>query len=121
MRLFAWLPLLVVLFASCSGAQTSEPLTPEQKSKLLELPKHSFRPKLLMQDALEIAQQYFRTEKIDTAHFWLYRANWILFGDPKTPAKDKVPGWYFWWQSDAGEIGNYIELFVSMDGKCQRL
>jgi len=41
--------------------------------------------------------------------------------DPTTPDQDKLPGWNFWWKSDSGEMGNYIEIFVTMDGQCRRL
>ena len=122
MRMILCLAATIVLFVSCSTAQIgSKALSTAQKSKLLETPKQSTRPKLTMQDALAIAERYLATQRIDTNHFWLYRADWILFGGPEQPAKDKPPGWHFWWQSDSGEIGNYIEVFVSMDGACRRL
>lgn len=106
---------------SLSSLTERIPLTSEQKSKLLELPERSFRPKLLMQDALAIAQKYIETEKIDVRHFWLFSAKWTLLGDPNAVPKNRVSGWYFWWRSDTGETGNYVELFVSIDGKCHRI
>jgi hypothetical protein len=67
-----------------------------------------------------VAEEFIASEKIDASHFWLYKANFILYGDPSKPEK-KIPGWYFWWVSDSGAQGNYIEIFVSMDQHCIRL
>jgi hypothetical protein len=72
-------------------------------------------------NALVIEEKYLSTKKKDSTHFWLYRANWILYGGSATAAKDKIPGWHFVWNSDFGTTANSIELFVSMDGKCMRL
>jgi hypothetical protein len=74
-----------------------------------------------MQAALSKAEKFIESEHIDARHFWLYRAQYSLYGDPTTPDHDKLPGWHFWWVSDAGEIGNYIEIFVTMDGQCMRM
>jgi len=96
-------------------------MTREEKDKLLDIPIRSFRPKLSLQEALKTAEKFIASEKIDAEHFWLYRANFMLYGDPATPDKDKLPGWHFWWVSDSGGQGNYILIFVSMDGHCRRL
>jgi hypothetical protein len=83
--------------------------------------RDSLRPKLVMQDALTRAEKFMVSENIDASHFWLYSARYTLFGSASTPDKDKLVGWYFWWVSDSGETGNYIEIFVTMDGQCRRL
>ena len=78
------------------------------------------RPRLSLQDALSIAEHYIDNEHIDIASYWLYRAAFILYGDPKTPDKDKLPCWHFWWVSDSGALGDYVEILVTMDGKVWR-
>ncbi len=109
----------MVFFSLRGVCQSSSAVNPEEKSEVAI--QHSFHPKLAMQAALSNAEKFIESEQIDARHFWLYRAQYILQGDATTPAKDKVPGWHFWWVSDAGEMGNYIEIFVTMDGQCRRM
>lgn len=80
----------------------------------------TFRPKLSMQDALKIAEGYIDKQRIDISHYWLYRVIYILSGDEKTPDKDKIPGWHFWWVSETGTMGDDVEIFVAMDGRANR-
>ncbi len=101
-------------------SQAQSPIASNEKTRL-DLPSRSQRPKLLLQDALKIAKKFIASENIDATHFWLYRANFIFYGDSAKPPEDKIPGWHFWWVSDSGQVGNYIEIFVSMDGHCRRL
>jgi hypothetical protein len=79
------------------------------------------RPRLSLQDALLIAEHYIDREHINVSSYWLYRAVFILYGDPKTPDKDKLPCWHFWWVSDSGDMGDYVEILVAMDGKVWRI
>lgn len=74
-----------------------------------------------MQAALSKAEKFIASEQVDAGHFWLYRAQYIMLGDTTTADKDRLPGWHFWWVSNTGEMGNYIEIFVTMDGQCRRL
>lgn len=111
----------LILVPSTASCQSKSSVTSEAKPELPNVPNRTFHPKLPLQDALKIAEQFIASERINVSHFWLYRANFILFGDPATADEKKVPGWHFWWVSDSGEIGNYVEIFVSMDGNCVRL
>lgn len=113
--------LVLLAVSQIVVGQSNSSLTPDQKSKLLEVPKTSYRPKLSLQDALKVAEGFITAEQIDTTHFYLYRASFILYGEPYKPDRDKIPGWHFWWASDSGEQGNNIYIFVSMDRKCMRL
>jgi hypothetical protein len=79
------------------------------------------RPKLSLQNALKIAEAYIAKEHIDASSYWLLQAKFMLYGAETTADKDKTPGWYFWWVNDDGSLGDYIEIFVSMDGKAMRL
>ena len=69
----------------------------------------------------KIAKGYIVKEHIGSSSYWLYEAKFILYGAESTADKDKTPGWYFWWVNDGGALGDYIEIFVSMDGKAMRL
>jgi hypothetical protein len=84
------------------------------------MPIIPFRPQLSLQDALKKAEAFIAAEKIDTSQFWLYRAQFTLFGDSTKAPATKIPGWHFWWLHNS-DLGNYIEVFVSMDGDCRRL
>jgi hypothetical protein len=79
-----------------------------------------FRPKLSLQKALQLAENYIETEHIDISSYWLYRAKFILSGDTNTPDKEKLPCWHFWWVNDDGSMGDYVEIMVTMDGKVWR-
>jgi hypothetical protein len=95
-------------------------MTSEEKAKLLNLPSPLYyHPKLSLQDALKVAEKFMISENIDTTHFWLYRATFTLH--PSEPGKKAIRGWHFWWVNDSGAQGNYVYIFVSMDGKCRRL
>jgi hypothetical protein len=109
------------LLGFCSLATGQSSPLPDASEMSDRYVRDHLRPKLVMQDALARAEKFMVAENIDTTHFWLYSARYTLFGSPETPDKDKLVGWYFWWVSDAGETGNYIEIFVSMDGQCRRL
>ena len=119
--------LVILLFtALClqGGAQTSQSASGQDhgvttpKNITEPLPKQpTYRPKLSLQDALKIAEGYIGKEHIDVAPLWLYRAMYILSGDEHSAPKDKIPGWHFWWVSEAGGLGNYVEIFVDMEGR----
>jgi hypothetical protein len=79
------------------------------------------RPRLAMQDALKIAEEFIAKEHIDIAPFWLYRAMYILVADAHATSEKKLPGWHFWWVSETPEMGNYVEIFVDIDGRASRM
>ena len=87
----------------------------------LAIANGAFRPKLSIQDALKVAENYIDKQHIDISTYWLYRVIYILSGDEKTPDKDKIPGWHFWWVSETGAMGDYVEIFVAMDGRANRV
>ncbi len=97
--------------ASASGMTTID----------LPLGSHNIKPKLSLPNALKIAESYIVNRHIDASSYWLYEAKFILYGDKTTADKDKIPGWFCWWVKDEGSIGDYVEIFVSMDGKAMRL
>lgn len=74
-----------------------------------------------MQKALKLAEAYIVKERVGASSYWLFQAQFTLYGDKTLADKDKIPGWYFWWVNDGGALGDYIEIFVSMDGKAMRL
>jgi hypothetical protein len=122
--------ILLFLLLSCHIARSQSVLQPAHdgqalasvQTTIVDLPHGSrFRPKLLLQNALKIAEAYIVKEHINASSYWLSEANFTLYGDNATADKDKTPGWYFCWVHDGGAQGNYIEIFVSMDGKAMRL
>lgn len=98
----------------------SDPRSAEDQPVNLPSAQHQVRPKLSLQDALRIAEAYIDEQRIDTSSFWLYRANFILLGDERTPIEKKVPCWHFEWVNDNAILGDYVEILVTMDGKPSR-
>ena len=72
-------------------------------------------PKITLKKALTIAEHYIEREKIDVSSFYLREARLIF---PTESAESQQ--WYFWWASIKGEMGNYIEITVSMKGEVKR-
>ena len=83
----------------------------------LPLPKRGFKPKLTLQAALKLAESYIEKEKIDIASFYLLEARLIQYGSEEGK---KEPRWFLWWVNENGQMGNYIEITVSMNGKIAR-
>lgn len=118
--------LVAVLFGFQNMGRSTEkkpvsPLVTAQKTVDLPLGSRSSKPKLSLQNALKIAEAYIVKEHMDASSYWLYQGKFILYGDKATADKDKTPGWYFWWVNESGALGDYIEIFVSMDGKAMPL
>lgn len=120
--------VLTVLFimmslSTISLAQTNQQPKPEKSAMQqqivdLPLPKRSFRPKLTLQRALKLAENYIEKEKIDISPFYLYEAKYILYGSKTS----QEPCWFFWWVSENGATGNYVELIVLIEtGNVRRL
>lgn len=104
------------------AAQQSEPkpagTVTEQRLVDLPLPRRSFRPKLSLQHALKIAEDYIESEKIDISPYYLYEAKYILYGGEG----HRQPCWFFWWIKENGAAGDYVEIIVPIDsGKARRL
>jgi hypothetical protein len=124
--------LLLAGFCLNASGQSSEPAlgqdrgakergTKNQQAVAPPVTKQIFRPKLLLQDALKIAEGFIDQQHIDISQYWLYRSAFMLMGDEKTADKDKLPGWHFLWVNDNGAMGDYVEIFVTMDGKASRM
>jgi|SRR5215813_6553808 len=107
-------PVILILVAcSICAAQSSTGQVDNPTTKNIE---RSFRPKLLLQDALKIADDYIRDQHIDVSHYWLYQAKFIVYGE-----KGKgQPAWHIWWMSDPPSLGDYVTIVVFMDGKAIR-
>jgi hypothetical protein len=94
-----------------NGQQTTVPKVTD-----LPLPKRGFHPKLTLQQALKIAEEYTRKQKISLSSYYLFEAKWIMYG-----TETKEPRWYFWWINESGAIGDYVQITISMDRKPQLL
>ena len=120
--------LLFVGLSVKSGGQSSPPISDIQERRAtvrpildLALASGSFRPKVTMQDALKIAENFIDKQHIDISSYWLYRGIFYLSGDENTAEKDKIPGWHLWWVNNDGAMGDYVEIFVDMNGRACRV
>ena len=87
------------------------------QQKTTQLPRPVPKPpKVTLQQALGIAERYIEREKIDVTSFYLIEAKLIF---PTKKVEDQQ--WHFWWVSVTGELGNYIEITVTMDGEVRRI
>ncbi|MEY2413127.1 MAG: hypothetical protein QOD84_1733 [Acidobacteriaceae bacterium] len=92
----------------------SVPTSPAAQSGAAVAPStsgHGYRPKISLQTALTIAENYLATEHVDVSDGWLLEARFSLYGDK---GKDKDPCWLFDWNMDHGV---HVEVIVFMDGK----
>ena len=121
--------LVIVLFIGlslkCNAQQLqagSAPNPPTKDSQSSPLPARvgHYRPKIPLQDALKIAEDYINKEHIDIRPYWLYEAHYILSGDEKTPDEKKAPAWHFLWVSEAGVMGDDVDILVFMNGTVYR-
>ena len=101
---------LILFCASFAFGQTDK--TPQQ---IIELPlfRAKFKPKLTLQKALKMMEQFIEKNKIDTSKYWFSSARMIQYGGEN---EKKQPVWFFEWMHDDGLIGNYLHILVSMDG-----
>ncbi len=113
--------LLVTFLSSALFAQTNqpssskptkqEPLLEQNQIVLLPVANRKFRPKLSLQRALKLAENYIEKEKIDISSFYLYQAKYILYGSKE----NQKPAWHLWWVNEDGALGNYVEILVLID------
>jgi hypothetical protein len=126
MQILSILLMVISLSVTLAGQKSKDQAGPQESQdypissrKIVELPlsKRGFRPKITLQEAMKLAESYIEKEKIDPSSYYLREARMIQYGDEK---KAKEPQWFFWWVHENGQIGNYIEITVSMDGKAAR-
>lgn len=116
--------LLLFLNLSFSLIVLGQDFQPIDRSKMPNTQPETYRgeiyrrkPKLSLQDAMKVMEQYIEKQKIDTSKYFLWNVNLIQYGSQN----DKRPVWYFWWLSEKGGVGDYIEILVSMDKKAGRV
>ena len=123
MRIFLVVVTVLLLsplaFGQSTGIsqETQDPTVSNRQMTDFPLPKRSFRPKLTLQRALRIAEDYIENQRIDISQYFLSEVRMIQYGGEKDV---KEPRWFFVWVNDNGAIGNQIEISVSMDGKVGR-
>ncbi len=105
-----------ILFAQTNQQPNSKPTEKElsvEQRQIVNLPvaKRKFRPKLSLQRALKLAENYIAKEKIDISSFYLYQAKYIMYGSKE----NQQPSWFFWWVNEDGALGNYVEIVVSIE------
>jgi hypothetical protein len=125
--------LVMLLFTSlCAGSQPIQATSGQDSGPKNQQPDSlpqvkttskpsAFRPRLSLQEALKIAEVYIGKEHIDIRPFWLYRAIYIGLEDKNVANQKTVPGWHFWWVNDNGALGDYVEIFVDLNGRAYRV
>jgi hypothetical protein len=112
--------LFSLLFSPILLAQTIQQPKPEPtltpsitpSQIVVPLPKRgSYRPRLTLQNALKIADHYILKKKIDTSHYYLIEAKYILYGSKG----NQDPSWFFGWVNENGTIGDYVNIVVSIN------
>lgn len=79
--------------------------------------KRNFRPKLTLQNALKIAEDYIEQSRADASNYFLVEARMIQYGGEKDVKEFR---WFFVWAHESGALGSNIEITVSMDGKVEQ-
>ena len=93
-------------------------LSTKQQGTQLPIAKGGFRPRLSLQQALNLAESHIKREKINISPYFLSEARIIQYGSEKDTKEQR---WYFWWVNENGAMGDYVEITVSMEGKVTRL
>lgn len=108
--------LSVILFCSSFALAQNKPIEKKAEIKdhqILELPKPvRSKPRLQMQKAMKLMEDFIEKQKIDTSDYYLWQVKLIQYG----AENDKKPAWHFWWLNVNGSLGDYIEILVFMDG-----
>jgi hypothetical protein len=122
MRL-ALLVALMALFIPYSEAQRQSISASgvAQDGIPMDLPtlQREYKPKILLQAALKIAESYVTAQHINVSEGWLSEVRFFLYGDNTKADSTKEPCWLFVWITD-GRLGGRVEVIVSMDGKAMR-
>ena len=117
-RFLSCIIILLFLLPAIAQQDKTKQSSNEKVMPSLELPKVRFhKPKLTLQDALKKAENFVSTNNIPIDEYYLFQARFILYGGEK----NGQPGWHFWWVHQEGALGNYVVIFVSMEGEIQRL
>ena len=111
----SFLCILALLLCSSVVFGQNEPNKKADKitdKQIAELPKFKgSKPKLEMQAAMKLMEEYIQKQKINTANYYLTSARMIAYGaDGK-----KQPAWHFSWTNINFALGDYIEIIVFMD------
>ena len=56
-----------------------------------------YKPKISLQAALKIAEDFVADERIDVSGGWLNEARFTLYGGKTKPDSEKEPCWFFQW------------------------
>ena len=108
--------LFLFLIFLCSAAFGQNKPAEITNRQIIELPlsKRNFKPKLTLQNALKLMENFVGKQKINTSNYYFSSAKMIYY---PTGKDKKEPVWFFEWMNERGAIGDYIHIFVSMDGK----
>ena len=106
----------LLLFASAAAQQA--PSNSEMRAvKVPARPLTMQPPPKTLKQALEIAEKYITNHKIDIGRYWLREARLVPSKD--SPALNDAR-WFFLWVNLTGTAGDYVEIFVDMNGQAVR-
>src|SRR5450755_1901200 len=88
---------------------------PNGAPKDLPVSHRGHKPKISLQTALKIAENYVTAEHIKVSDGWLSESRVFLYGDRAKADRDKEPCWLFVWIT-ASSPGGHVDVIVSMDG-----
>ena len=103
--------LLIILCSSFIFGQADK--SSEQKIVELSLSRPKYKPKLPLQKAMKLMEEFILKNKIDTSKYWFSSAKMIQYGGEN---EKKQPVWFFEWMNESGALGDYLHIIVSMDG-----
>lgn len=124
MRVIRLLMIAIALSAAAvaqTGLKAGAQDRPSSEPVRVDLPLARFRgrpPAVTMKQALRIAEQYIKRNKIKIEPYYLREAKLIY---PGVDNGVKESYWWFWWVAPNGASGDYVEIAVSMDGKARRV
>ena len=109
-----------VLFLSIISFGQTSPI--EKKSEIIvdrqivRLPQDNlkYKPKISLQTALKIMENFVGKQKIDVSRYYLREVKMIT---RQNENKDFEHIWFFDWNNDEMILGDYLHILVSMDGK----
>ena len=125
MMIVGVLVLNIVVLGQSTQTPTSKPKAQEQQSTdilydnipVKPLPLFP-RPKITLQEALKLAEDYIKSEKINISPYHIDQVQLIR---PNLEQGVTEQYWWFLWVKEGGAFGDYVEIGVRMDGTTWRM
>lgn len=120
--------LMILLLSVVASGQQSKPAEPNQGvddspklgnpitvKQVLELPRRDGSPRITLKQALKIAENFIKKERINISSCYLFEAKWVQ------DKLDEEPSGHFWWVGvhRVGKPTEDVRITVSMEGKAK--